>query len=409
MDPSEEQMSTRQIFTVTIGPGFFIGDVLSFNERDKYCMIHLFLNYSDAVVKTLHLNSGLTIDDVPYLDQALRNNETVESLCIDGPIEAGCMQLLSGCFSDSETLKLLHFRDCDLGADDADVLARVLQNNATLEELFLRNGGRAIGDEGVIALADSLSLPNATLKHFWILGCGVGNDGAAAIGRMLGVNHALEVLRLDFDGSNGNAAAMAIADGLSRNRSSGSLRILRLRNYFHGSNGNEGAGEQRNCGIGFEEAAAFSRALLTNEKLRQLTILNLNDDQCALAKLEVVRGLSWNTNLLQLEIDEARGLPLSVCNTKKMMSYLKANNFLEQFTNFDRCDKEGCVVCQNKNDGVSHWPYVYAKVASHPAALFHLLKKEISPEQLRFFREYVSDISTVTGPCKKQRVTDKTL
>jgi hypothetical protein len=79
-------------------------------------------------------------------------------------------------------------------------------------------------------------------------------------------------------------------------------------------------------------------------------------------------------------------LELPAALISKMDGYLRANQFLEMFHNFDRCNRDGCVVCQNNNDGVSHWPYVYAKVASYPAALFLLLRENFTqPEQVSFF------------------------
>jgi hypothetical protein len=45
-------------------------------------------------------------------------------------------------------------------------------------------------------------------------------------------------------------------------------------------------------------------------------------------------------------------------------------------------------VCSNDNDGVSHWPHLYAGVADHPAALYRLLRDSfVRKEQLENFLE----------------------
>jgi hypothetical protein len=103
-------------------------------------------------VKHIFFENGLNVAGAKALDSALRVNTSVDELHFDG-FEDGCMAALWRGVLTNANIKILAFES--LGVDDACLLARALRSNTSLEILSLYRN-ESIGDEGVIALADSL-------------------------------------------------------------------------------------------------------------------------------------------------------------------------------------------------------------------------------------------------------------
>jgi hypothetical protein len=60
---------------------------------------------------------------------------------------------------------------------------------------------------------------NATLKELGLQYCGIGDDCAAVVARVLRVNKSLQVLYLSFNIGIGNNGAIALAQSLPHNKS----------------------------------------------------------------------------------------------------------------------------------------------------------------------------------------------
>jgi hypothetical protein len=366
-------------------------EVLNSSNNDVMQSVASALSSPHVRVKTLRIRGGLRVVGAQALCDSLVVNTSLKLLsfqvferasergCV---FEEGCMTALSRGLSASKTLKKLYFHTCGLGVDDARVLAAVFQSHVTLEELYL-NGNPLVGDEGAILLAGVLLLHgNGILKKLTLDNCGIGYSGAAEFGRVLEENCTLEMLCLNGNRLIGNKGAIAIARGLSHNKS-----LTRLELSF-------------GCGIGEEGVAAFGQMLKTNKKLQQLGLCRGKGEIGREGLVALADGLSWNTTLLWMDQHYYPEMRTLTFLTDRINGYLQANRFLETCRTFDRCNRDGCVVCSNNNDGVSHWPYVYSKVSAHPAALFLLLRENcVQPGQVEYFGQRVNDLPVEPAAC----------
>ena len=124
----------------------------------------------------LSRQNGLNQDGLEGLTQALVGNTVVAALYLEEnhltDVEPLCELLAAG--SNRTALTVL-----DLGANridnqGAEQLARALQTNTTLSELYLNNN--MIGEKGAQALLDTLMGPNKTLSVLDLGGNNISNE-----------------------------------------------------------------------------------------------------------------------------------------------------------------------------------------------------------------------------------------
>jgi Ran GTPase-activating protein (RanGAP) involved in mRNA processing and transport len=102
-------------------------------------------------------------------------------------------QIMADLLSSNSSLEQLYLAVCGIGAPGSTSIAKALKVNTSLEELEM-SCNRRIGDAGAAALADALT-SSTSLTSLWLYGCGIGEQGALALGRAVGANLALP---LDF-------------------------------------------------------------------------------------------------------------------------------------------------------------------------------------------------------------------
>jgi len=184
--------------------------------------------------------------DFQALADALENHPTLQEIVVSGCVPAhvyhdnnnnssndsnhhhsdgSIMQPLAVAMARMQTLKTVEIVETSFppsGAWTGDSLSQLLQSK-TLQTLRIR-GVRFLGDKDVALMARALE-HNHALKELWILSCELGftGHGATAMAQMLRVNNTLDILGLNRLSSNSHA--IAIAQALHDNTS---LRGLHL-------------------------------------------------------------------------------------------------------------------------------------------------------------------------------------
>jgi Ran GTPase-activating protein (RanGAP) involved in mRNA processing and transport len=400
-----------------------------------------------------------------YLEQlagALQGNTSIETLVFQNG--SGIGNYGAGVLSEAvlalKALKVLHFISCGITSRGVTDLVGCLIENKTMLELSLMDNG--IGNDGIRLLSRFLARDDCSLKRLILNDCGIDDVGAGDLGRALESNHCL--LYLDV-GNNPCILTQAFADGLKQNTTLETLLLERcgivpsgLAHLVSALEGNKtllrlclgenwGIGNSavdllpgsslkvlsvNDCRINDEGAALLGQLLKTNGSLQELNIycsFSWGSKYCIgrSGVVSLADGLSWNTTLLGLDVEPRDDVvlryrkrwpkDLSTSHAALILrinGYLRANRFLGKLKSRSRCSRQGCVVCSNENDGVSHWPRLYAGVADHPAALHKLLKEHYpGRDQLTFFgKEYQLESRKRTidlNPCpsrKKHRSVD---
>lgn len=124
------------------------------------------------------------------------------------------IQLLSA-LERNDTVKSIEFcSNTNLGIKFCEAMVKLLEKNHDFAVVSLRCNPN-FGDEGVKLLCQGLE-KNAKVLDFFIDGCGIGEAGAVAIGKMLSFNRKL--FRLDVSNSNFTSAGVDfIAEGVIEN------------------------------------------------------------------------------------------------------------------------------------------------------------------------------------------------
>lgn len=248
---------------------------------------------SDALrvlASILHLNTHLEELDMSEqplisvefdaLAEALKRNATLKKITLgcDGllPVED-----LADMLADNRGLLHLDAYDVRVGTEQALVLARALETNATLRVLKLRVSG--IRDEQVCAFAGALR-KNRSLEELHLQSNLIGGEGVAAIAEALKHNNTLTTLSLAFNEC-GSCGATALAAALEQNNA---LRSLDM----HG------------CAVTFEGVADLARALKTNTALETVCLYGiwLEDDEKKKACKEMVEAIKCNPSLKRLQM-----------------------------------------------------------------------------------------------------------
>jgi Ran GTPase-activating protein (RanGAP) involved in mRNA processing and transport len=99
--------------------------------------------------------------------------------------------LISEAVRETATLKNLILYNCDITSRGAKDLSRALAQNSSLKKLDI--GGNSLEDEGISHMAAALK-QNKQLKELWISRCGTTDKGAASLASALTVNNSLKIL-----------------------------------------------------------------------------------------------------------------------------------------------------------------------------------------------------------------------
>jgi Ran GTPase-activating protein (RanGAP) involved in mRNA processing and transport len=157
------------------------------------------------------------------ISAALAGNKSVKRLVLpeNAVSDAGAVALaasLSG-----SRIEELHLPRCGIGSAGAEAIGRALQGTSALRLVQLA-GNRAIGDKGAAGIAQGLAKVVASSKRrtlrLNLIDCGIGADGASALGRALASqsfasSRTLIVdLNLERNVGIGDAGALALADAL---------------------------------------------------------------------------------------------------------------------------------------------------------------------------------------------------
>jgi len=132
----------------------------------------------------------------------------------DDITEKEAIQLLSA-LERNDTVKSIEFcSNSNLGIKFCEAMAKLLEKNHDFAIVSMRCNPN-FGDKGVQLLCQGLE-KNAHVRDFFIDGCGVGEAGAVALGKMLSFNRKL--FRLDVSNSNFTSAGVdSIAEGVIEN------------------------------------------------------------------------------------------------------------------------------------------------------------------------------------------------
>ena len=222
---------------------------------------------SNDKLKKLSLDNNLLgSDGVTWIAEALESNKGVKHLCLRS---TGCddegAAALAKMLSANSNIRKLYLTHNGITNDGLDILAKGLCKNTTLETLTLSGNDLGFKNEspskftgmaemlatndklkvlnldynpldstGVTWIAEALE-SNKGVKHLYLCSTGCGDEGAAALAKMLGVNKTLEDLSLHNgynEGSGcrnniGDEGATALADVLKEHNSS--LKVLHLK------------------------------------------------------------------------------------------------------------------------------------------------------------------------------------
>ena len=178
----------------------------------------------------------------------------------------------------NKSLIFLSLERNEIGVSGALAIGNALGSNTTLECLVI-SGNPMIGDEGAAAIGRSLAENSGSaLVSLEMVGCGLGVEGARALGRALKrPGTPLSSLRIERNKIGADGAA-AIADGLGENVSLQHLNLSRNRIQTGGGR-------------------ALARALRTNRTLKSLDVSNndiemdVADDDNPAESLHIVEAI----------------------------------------------------------------------------------------------------------------------
>lgn len=189
----------------------------------------------ESMAASLHTNRSLQKLDM-----------SINELYSEGAIEFGTA------LKNNRSLTFLNLERNEIGAEGAIAISEALKQNNSLKRIIL-SGNPLIGDQGAVAIGQGLAV-NRTLEELELVACGIGVNGAKAIGQALASSceapSCLSTLRLEKN-KIGPIGGAAIAIGLERSTSLEKLYLSR----------NE---------LGAEGAMALAVALRKNRSLLEL-------------------------------------------------------------------------------------------------------------------------------------------
>jgi Ran GTPase-activating protein (RanGAP) involved in mRNA processing and transport len=167
------------------------------------------LKVNEHLIDVCLFGNRIGAEGAEAVAEALRDNTCVKRLALDG---CYITDKVAEALKYNKSIVSLYFREPN-GASGAKVLAKVLEVNTTLEDVFF--GGNQIGDEGAKAVAEALKV-NKHLKKV-NFGCNqIGDEGAKAVAEALKVNTTLEKVFL-WGNRIRDEGAKAVAEALKVN------------------------------------------------------------------------------------------------------------------------------------------------------------------------------------------------
>jgi hypothetical protein len=215
-------------------------------------------------------------------------------------------------------------------------LIEAFPSNTSLEYLGFENS--TASSDCITALSNAL-LPGQSLHRLMKLSfsrCHI--SGAAELARALETNKGLEALSLFMTGFGGKAAKV-LADALLHNTTLKTLHLF-------------------NCKVGSAGVIRLADLLKTKNSLEVLSLREINSISVD-AKLCLVKALSYNTSLLNLDISWA-----GIRTGHQARHSTKMNRFRKEYLSRDR-------------SLISHGllPNIFARVSAKPSALFLFLQE----------------------------------
>jgi hypothetical protein len=131
---------------------------------------------------------------------------------------------LAAALAGNTSLKKLGLLGCSIGARGLRSIGEALKVNKTLTNLSFTS--MKIGDAGAAIVADAL-VSNTSLTKLHMSSCGIGAVGLKAIAKVLEINTSLRALCIDNNSKIGDAGALALADALASKRSLFGTNLLR--------------------------------------------------------------------------------------------------------------------------------------------------------------------------------------
>jgi Ran GTPase-activating protein (RanGAP) involved in mRNA processing and transport len=111
----------------------------------------------------------------------------------DNPIGDTGASLISETVRETATLKTLILHHCGITSRGAEDLSKALAQNSSLKKLDI--GWNDVGDEGISHVAEALK-ENKQLKELWISSCVITDKGAAYLASGLRINKSLKMLHM---------------------------------------------------------------------------------------------------------------------------------------------------------------------------------------------------------------------
>lgn len=194
---------------------FLEGLTIQYNEVDDFGLLSM--SNELALNQTLiRLNLGcnaIGCEGMRSLASALRFNGTLESLIIQyNPLGDEGARHVAEALAVMSTLKELDISGCGIASQGAKDISEALRLNESL--IYLDFNDNPIQDDGVIHIADVLcSSVTSALASLDLHGCGIGDNGAVSLARVLHNNTSLLAINLDSNCIS-DAGIAAISNGL---------------------------------------------------------------------------------------------------------------------------------------------------------------------------------------------------
>jgi len=261
-------------------------------------------NYVSIMIR----NQNIGDEEVTRLADALRNNNTITQIYLDGNkiTDAGASALAAALIGNNK-LTHLDLKRNKIGDEGAAAIGQSLAGNHALTTLELQQN--KIGDAGATVLGQGLT-ENHTLTMLELQQNKIGDVGAAAIGQGLAGNDKLTSLNLEQN-KIGDAGVAALGQGLTENHT---LTCLNLSGNQIGDAGASGLGQGlagngklaqlhlSSNQIGDAGAAGLGQGLTGNGKLAQLHLSGNQIGDAGAAAIGL--GLTSNYKLMRLDLDQ---------------------------------------------------------------------------------------------------------
>jgi NLR family CARD domain-containing protein 3 len=294
------------------------------------------VNSSVLRLYCVNTNVGVTSDESKCLARLLQQNDKLKELYLsENRLSDEGVEHLAAGLQGNKTLQVLDLRSNDIGPEGALAISSVLPQARSLKRMCL--GMNEIGDGGASALAQWLKDDGCSLEVLDLSENGIEEDGASALATMLLTNKRLRDLNLAFNrvGSNG---ASFIAHALEHNDT---LHRLSLRR-----NNIDNLG-----------AAIFASKLPTMRGLKELVIINNPINQTG--STDLLNGLRRNMEIVYLQVGDS-----------------KSPHILKEIFHWIRLNQAGRRIFRHSNLPAAVWPLMLGRLTSDTDVLYHFLSQK---------------------------------